>query len=77
LGELGFFADRAAPVAAGFLFLAEGHQGVAEVEQGFGELRIFIEGLLIEADGVLRLALLLADEAGVVEELGAVFNLVR
>ena len=57
-------------MAAGFLFLAHAHQRVAQIEQRFGEPRVFLERLLIKLRGILGLPALLADEAGVVEELG-------
>ena len=43
-----------------------------EIEQGLGELRVFVQRLLIEGNRVLRLAALLADQSGVVEEFGSV-----
>ena len=42
LGQFGLFADRAAPARACLVFLADGHQGMAEIQQGFGELRVFV-----------------------------------
>jgi tetratricopeptide (TPR) repeat protein len=44
---------------------------MSEIEQGFGELRVFIQRLLIECDGFLGPAAFLADQSGVVEEFGA------
>ena len=45
----------------------------AEVEEGFGELRAFVDGLLVEADGVFELAGLLEKQTGVVEDFGRAF----
>ena len=53
LGQLGLFANRFAPVGAGLVLLAHGHQGVAEIQKRFGELRILREGLLVKGDGVV------------------------
>ena len=71
LRQLGLFADGFAPVGARFVFLPERHQGVAQIQQRLGELRVFVQRLLVELDRVLRLSALLADQAGVVEQLGA------
>jgi hypothetical protein len=42
-----------------------------EIQERFGELRVFDERLLIELNGVRRQAALLADQAGVVIQLGS------
>src|ERR1039457_190157 len=43
LGQLGLFADGAAPQTARVVFLAERHQRVPEIQQGFGEQRVFVQ----------------------------------
>jgi hypothetical protein len=45
-----------------------------EIQERFGELRVFDERLLIELNGVRRQAALLADQSRVVIQLGALFS---
>ena len=57
--QFGAQAEGAAPALAGFGLLALGGQQVAEVEQRFGEHGLFLEGVAVDADGVLGAALFL------------------
>src|SRR5256885_8534288 len=72
LRQLGLFANRAPPVTARLFLLPHRHECVPEIEQCLGELRVFAQCLLVESHRILRLPLLLADQARIVEQFRAV-----
>ncbi len=60
---------RLLPAAAGFFFLPQRFQRVAQIEQRFGEVRFFFRGPAVGAGGVFLQVGLLQQDADIVVQL--------